>query len=145
MIEEWFPFIWLGLAILLAIVEAATLGLTTIWFALGALLGLLSSVLGLSPILQFLVFLVSSILLLIFTRPIAKNYLKIGAEKTNVDSLLNSEGVVTKKINKFETGLVKVKGQIWTAISEDGEEIEENNIVTIIKIEGVKLIVTVKK
>jgi len=99
---------------------------------------------GLGFYLQTAVFFIVSIVLLYFTRPIAKEYLKIGAQKTNVSEIIGKEGIVKKKIFQYETGQVKIKGQIWTAVSEDGNEIDENSEVVIVRVEGVKAIVRPK-
>lgn len=123
------------------IIEAATLGLTTIWFAAGALIAMISAMLNLPLIGQVIVFLISSAVLLYFTRPLVKEYLKIGSTKTNVNSIIGEVGIVTEKILPFNTGQVKVSGQIWTARSNNNEELDENTRVEIIKVEGVKLIV----
>jgi membrane protein implicated in regulation of membrane protease activity len=76
-----------------------------------------------------------------FTRPIAIKKFNVGKNKTNVDDLIGRDALVTKKIAKFEKGEAKIRGQIWTAISENDEEIEENTECIIVKIEGVKLVV----
>lgn len=135
----------MGLAVLFAIIEAATLGLATIWFAIGALIGLFASLLNLSPWMQVILFLVSSTILLYYTRPIAKKYLKLGSQKTNVDSMIGREGIVTKVIGKYNTGQVKVWGQVWTAVSKDSEEIFEDTPIIVEAVEGVKLIVRLKE
>lgn len=123
------------------IIEGFTLGLTTIWFALGALVAMLVAMIGVGVIGQIFIFLIASAVLVYFTRPIAKKYLKIGATKTNVNSIVGLVGIVTKKIEPFNTGQVKVAGQIWTAKAHDNEEIEVDKQVKVIKVEGVKLIV----
>jgi len=90
------------------------------------------------------IFLGIAILLLIFTRPIAVKKLKIGKEKTNIDSLLGQEAIVTRKITKFDRGEIKVQGKYWTAISENNEDIAEGECIKIIRFEGVKAIVSRK-
>jgi len=127
--------------VLLIIIEAATMGLTTIWFAAGALFAFLVSLTHVHPLIQFGVFLLSSIILLYYTRPLAKKYLKVGSHATNVDSFIGREGIVTKTIEKYNTGQVKVWGQIWTAVSENGEVIPQNSRIRVKAVEGVKLIV----
>ncbi len=102
---------------------------------------MLAAMLHVPIIGQILVFLVSSSVLLYFTRPIAKNYLKIGNTRTNVNSLIGETGIVLKEILTFYKGQVKVNGQIWTARSLDNEEIKENERVEIVRVEGVTLIV----
>jgi len=110
----------------------------------GAVFAIAASAMGFNFYMQTAVFFVASILLLYFTRPIAKEYLKIGAQKTNVSEILGQKGLVKKRILPHETGQVKVKGQIWTAVSEDGKEIEEKREVIVRGVEGVKVIVKEK-
>lgn len=135
------PIIWAVLVVVFAIIEGVTLGLTSIWFAAGALVALLVSLVNLPIYVQVLVFALVSIIMLVYTRPIAQRKLKVGSEKTNVDSMIGESGVVIKSIEEFHTGQVKVKGQIWTAISEGGQFIEEGEEVYVVLVEGVKLIV----
>jgi len=127
-----------------AVIEAVTFGLATIWFAVGAVAAIAASAMGFNFYMQTAVFFVVSIVLLYFTRPIAKEYLKIGAQKTNVSEIIGQKGVVKKRILPHETGQVKIKGQIWTAVSEDGKEIEEKIEVIVTGVEGVKAIVKPK-
>jgi membrane protein implicated in regulation of membrane protease activity len=129
------------LIIVFAVAEAFTLGLTSIWFALGAIVALLVSLLKLPIYLQKAVFLIATLVLVIYTRPIAQKYLRIGVSKTNVSALVGEKGVVMKRVDVYNLGQVKVKGQIWTAKSERGEEIARGEEVEIVAIEGVKLIV----
>lgn len=134
--------LWIIVAVLGGIIEVMTLGLTTIWFSVGALVALLFSMLELPLGIQITVFVVTSSLLLYYTRPIAKKVLKIGHTKTNVDSLEGEVGVVIKEINKFKsTGQVKINGQIWSAKTLHDEVISENEKVEVINVEGVKLVV----
>lgn len=100
-----------------------------------------AALLGLSLTWQILIFLVSSFIIIYFTRPFAINLLKVGQEKTNAQSLVGEIGIVTKEIRPFETGLVKISGQIWTAKSIDKKSIGRNERVMVLAIEGVKLIV----
>ena len=78
---------------------------------------------------------------MLFTKPFVNKHLKVGVNKTNVDSIIGQTGRVKKEIHKFDTGLVKVSGQIWTAISSNNEIIEEDVEVVVMAVEGVKLIV----
>jgi membrane protein implicated in regulation of membrane protease activity len=86
-------------------------------------------------------FLLMSILLVVFTRPFAVKKLSVGKEKTNVYDLVDKEAIVTKRISKFEKGEVKIRGQIWTAISENGEEIAEGTECVVVRFEGVKAVI----
>ena len=134
--------IWLALALIFLIIEGITVGLTTIWFAAGAFVALLLSLIDAQLWLQIVVFLIVSMCLLVFTRKIFVEKLKAGSEKTNVDALIGEEGLVIAKIVPFATGQVKVGGQVWTAIGQETDmTIEKDTPVKIIAIEGVKLIV----
>lgn len=136
-------FVWIGVAVLFAVIEAVTMGLTTIWFSAGAVAACIASLLGAPVIVQVLVFLAASILLLYYTKPLAEKKLKIGSEKTNVEALAGQIGIVTEDIIPYNTGQVKVNGQIWTAVADDREAaITKETEVRILRVEGVKLIVT---
>lgn len=135
--------IWLIIAALCAIIEAITMGLTTIWFAGGAVVSAIAAMIGLSVPIQIGLCLVVSILLIYFTRPIAVKKLKVGKEKTNVDALAGREALVTETIQPFSAGQAKVDGLVWSAVAKDGRStIESGSIVKIEKVEGVKLIVS---
>lgn len=135
--------IWLVIAALCAIIEAITMGLTTIWFAGGAVISAIAAMIGLSVPVQVGLCLVVSILLIYFTRPIAVKKLKVGKEKTNVDALAGREALVTETIQPFSTGQAKVDGLVWSAVAEDEHStIESGSVVKIEKVEGVKLIVS---
>jgi membrane protein implicated in regulation of membrane protease activity len=136
-----FGVLWMIIAIGFALAEGFTLGLTFIWFAGGALLAMIASFLGLHFIVQVIAFIIGSSLMLIYTRPVAKKLLKVGATKTNVDSLIGKEGIVIKELQPFALGQVKVKGQIWSARPEGEQTIAVEQKVEVVRIEGVKLIV----
>lgn len=133
--------IWMAIAIVFAVIEGMTLGLTSIWFAGGALLAMLVGFLGLNIWVQMLAFLIGSAILLVYTRPMAVKIFKIGLIKTNVDSLIGKEGIVIKELQAFSLGQVKLKGQIWSAKPFDEKTIAEGTKVEVVSIEGVKLIV----
>lgn len=137
---SWALF-WTALAIILAIVEAATFGLTTIWFVAGALVALLASWLGFSIYIQVILFFVTSVALLILTRPLVMKYVQAGSVKTNIDSLIGKHAIVTKEISEHVFGQVKLEGQIWTAKGSDDLAFPVGIEVTVEKIEGVKLVV----
>ena len=138
--------IWLIVLVVCLVVEIATLGLTSIWFAGGALLALLIAMIGGPLWLQVLVFLVASIVLLIVTRPIAAKYFNKNREKTNVNSKLGKLAIVTVTIDNLKgEGQIVTEGMEWTARSLDSTVIEEGSVVTIEKIEGVKAIVSIRK
>lgn len=137
-------FYWLIAVVVLLIIEITTLGLTTIWFAGGALVAFLASVLGASFLVQFILFFVVSIVLLCFTRPIAVRYFNNHRARTNYESIIGQTAKVTSVIDNYNlTGSASVNGQEWTARSERDEEIIEVGVqVKIVAIKGVKLIVT---
>ena len=134
---------WLVLMVAFLVIEIATMGLTTLWFAGGALAAFLVGVVG-GPIwLQVGVFFVVSIILLLFTRPIAVKYYNKNRTKTNAESLIGQHAVVKEEINNLEgKGKVYVNGMEWTARTRtDDERIEAESTVSILEIQGVKLIV----
>ncbi|MEG0829993.1 MAG: NfeD family protein [Anaerovoracaceae bacterium] len=134
--------IWLIAAAILAIIEALTTGLTTIWFAGGAVVAAIGAMIGTPILAQVALFLVVSLVLLYFTRPIALKKMKLGSEKTNVDALIGKEALIITKVEPFSTGQGKINGLIWSVVSNDPHmTIEAGTPVEIIRIEGVKLIV----
>ena len=137
--------IWLLLMVAFLVAETLTVGLVSIWFAGGALVAVILSLLEISPLTQVIVFFVVSIGLLLSTRKIFVEKLNTGKENTNVDALIGDTGQVIMAINPMEVGQVKVNGQVWSAIADDQLlTLEEGTHVTIKAIEGVKLIVVPK-
>ena len=135
--------IWLIIAAVCGIIEAATMGLTTIWFTGGAIIASIVAMAKFSLPIQIIVFLIVSILLIYFTRPLAKKRLNIGNEKTNVDALVGREAMVTETIEPFGSGQAKVDGLVWSAIAKDSHTtIQKGTTVIIDRVEGVKLVVT---
>lgn len=139
--------VWLAVAIVLLVVEIITLGLTTIWFAGGALVACVAAALQADFLVQMILFLVVSVVMLFFTRPVAMRYMNKNRTKTNSESLVGKEAVVLQEINNLKaSGQVQLNGIEWTARAENMEDvIEKGAIVCIKKIEGVKLIVTRKE
>lgn len=133
---------WLIVAVSCGIVEALTLGITSIWFLFGALVAWLLAQLNAPLIFQLIAFIIVSVVLLYFTRPILKNKLKVGKHKTNTDLLIGEIGVVIEEIDTMNTlGQVMVKGQVWSAKTKEGKIIKKDSKVEILSIEGVKLVV----
>ena len=130
-------FFWLGLFIILAIFELMTINLVSIWFALGALITTFVSLITDNMMIQLAVFTISSILLLILTRNLAKKLKKTKVVPTNLDQVIGKIGIVTEDIEKNGIGEVKVLGKKWSAYSD--REIKKDEKVKIISIEGVKL------
>ena len=136
---------WLAVFVLLIVIELATMGLTTIWFAGGAVAGFIASMLGANVVIQAVVFFVVSIVLLIFTRPFAVRYINSNKTKTNIDGLIGQEALVLEEINNIrETGCARLEGKEWTARSVDDSVIPADTVVIVERIEGVKLIVKPK-
>ncbi|MDR0287458.1 MAG: NfeD family protein [Clostridiales bacterium] len=149
-IYEFFltPWFWLILTVIFSLLElACSFNLITIWFAISSFF-----LVFISGITEFLdkpirfrlhlgIFLGLSLLLFIFTRPIAIKKLKIGREKTNIDSLLGQDAIVTKEIKKYERGEIQLQGKYWTAISETDEEMNKGDNCVVVKFEGVKAVV----
>ena len=135
------PLAWLGILAILLVIEAITVGLTTVWFAGGAFVACIASWLGGGIVVQLLLFFGVSVVLLIFTRPLAVRYMNKGVEKTNAESLLGKRVIQTVN-NLAQTGQVRINDIEWTARTvDDGEEIPTGAVVEIEEIRGVKLIV----
>jgi len=137
---------WLIAVIALGVAEAVTVGLVTVWFAIGALAALISSLFGGPLWLQILLFIVVTAVTLVTTRPIVKKYFGKNSHKaTNADMVIGKEAHVTEAIDNLKgTGAVRCMGKEWSARSENGESRAEGEIVLAVKIEGVKLIVKPK-
>lgn len=134
--------IWLVVLAILLVIEFLTLGLTTVWFAGGALVAFLVSLAGGPLWLQLLLFIAVSVVLLLFTRPLAMKYLNKDVQKTNVDSIPGEKGIVTATIDNLKAeGQVTIKGMEWSARAKDGNVIEKGKVVRVTSVEGVKLIV----
>lgn len=141
------PVHWVILFIVLLVIELMTLGLTTIWFAGGALAGLIANICGLDFWSQMMVFVAVSFILLFFTRPFAVKYVNKRHVATNVDELIGMEGIVLEEIDNLRaSGRVQVRGMEWTARSQNQEQkIAKDKIIEVCAIEGVKLIVKEKE
>ena len=134
---------WLVLLIVLLGIEMATMGLTTIWFAGGALVAILAALLHAPIIVQIVLFFLVALVLLIFTRPVAVRYFNKDRIRTNVESIVGKQAIVTEEIDNLQAkGKVTVNGQEWTARSVvAGKAIEAGAVVTVESVSGVKLMV----
>ncbi len=142
--EHYILFIWLGVFVVTLGIEAATADLASIWFSAASLVAMLIAVVVPElVILQIIVFLIISIALLLFVRPTIKNYLKTNKLATNSDSLIGKYCKVVSPILVGERGSVKIEGKIWTAISNCGKDLEKDQKVKVLAIQGNKLIVEV--
>lgn len=137
-----YGILWLVAMIAFVVIECISYQLMSIWMAVGAGAGLIAYFVGADFLVQFVVFIVVSIALIALTRPFASKFLNSKNEKTNIDNLLGKKGIVIKRIDNIKgTGTIKLGGIEWSARAEDTNEIEEDEIVEVVRIEGVKAIV----
>lgn len=135
--------VWLALIILFIVIEIATVGLTSIWLAGGALAAFILNFAGVDLAWQIVAFFVVSIALMVFTRPFAKKYINKDRTKTNYEEVIGKTVKVTERIDNLnETGTAVYNGQEWTARAKNPTEIfEEGSFAKVIDVMGVKLIV----
>jgi membrane protein implicated in regulation of membrane protease activity len=135
-------FLWVVVIILSVVIEASTLGLCGIWFAVGGLAALLAASIGLAPTAQLVIFVLFSGALLLLVRPFCKRFLSAKPEATNADRLIGQTATVTEQIEgAANTGQVRLSGQLWTARSTDGAVIPIGATVRVTQIVGVKVMV----
>ena len=134
---------WLIALVVLLLIEGATVTLVCIWFAGGALIGMLAAALHAPIWLQVLLFLLVSIILLVYTRPIAMKFFNKDREKTNVSGIIGKQAIVVDEIDNLQgLGQVTVGGQEWTARNVvEGEIIPVGTVVVVEEVKGVKLMV----
>lgn len=134
--------IWLLLAGLFFIGEMITVGFLIFWLGIGALLAMIVSFFTSNIIIQTAVFVISSIILILATKPFVKKFVDVKKTNTNVFSIIGKKALVIQEVDPINAkGQIKVNSEIWSAESENGEKIEEGSEVEIIKINGVKAIV----
>ncbi len=135
--------LWLVLLVVLFGIEMATMGLTTIWFAGGALVAIIAALLHAPFIVQIVLFFLVALVLLVFTRPVAVRYFNKDRIRTNVESVVGMQAIVTEEIDNLqEKGKVTVNGMEWTARNVAAEKpIEAGAVVTVESVSGVKLMV----
>ena len=140
--EQYMPFIWIGFAVLMAVCEAFTSQLVSIWFVLGSVCAAITSIFTDSIPIQSAVFLVVSLIALVVTRPLVNKFKKKkGKTSTNADRVIGKIGIVISDIEDVQkVGQVKVEGEIWTAKSQSAP-ITKDCKIRVLAIEGVKLIV----
>lgn len=140
--EQFMPYIWLAIIIVMSIFEACTAQFVSIWFVLGALVAMLISIFYPSITLQIIAFILVALLTLLLTRPFVKKLLNFKKEDTNSGRFIGKTGLVIQTINnKIGEGQVSVLGNIWTARSKDDSIIKEGENVIVESIQGVKLVV----
>lgn len=139
--ELW--ILWLIIIFVLIVAEVSTVNLVSVWFIASGIVSLILSFFIESFYIQFAVFVILGIILLITTRPIFQKMLKVKDEKTNLDRVIGMTAIVTETITKNEVGEVKVDGKRWSAISK--KKIEKGEEAIVEEIDGVKLIVRKKE
>lgn len=133
---------WLGLMLLFALAEAATVGLVSIWFVGGSLAGLVVNLLGGSAAVQLLAFALGSAVLLICLRPFVRRYITPRKTATNANAALGRTALLTQTVDNLQgTGALKLDGKEWTVRSTDGSVLPAGTLVKIVRLEGVKLLV----
>ena len=135
---------WLILIIVLVIIELATMGLTTIWFATGAVVAMIASVIGVPVWLQIILFILVSFIMLLFTRPVAVKHFNKERIKTNVETMVGKQAIVVSEIDNLQgIGRVMVDGVEWTGRSLDKKvTFSVGEVVVVVLVEGNKLIVS---
>ena len=133
--QQWIS--WLILVVLLTIIELMTINLATIWFVISGIIALVISIFYDNYTIQFAVFVIGGVILLITTKPFLTKYLKTHKEKTNVDRIIGMTGKVTEKITKNENGAIKIDGKEWTAYSD--HTINKDELAQVLEIKGVKV------
>ena len=139
---EWFAGVWFILLVLFIWMETSTVAMVSTWFAIGSLAAMIVSLCGGQLWLQAVVFVVVSAVLLLSLRPIAKRYFTPRIVKTNVDAVVGSQGIVLEDVdNVAAQGRVKLGAMEWSARSADGSPIAKDTLVTVDRVEGVKVFV----
>ncbi len=138
---------WLAVMVIMLIIEIATLGITTIWFAGGALVAFVMAMFDVPFLVQVFVFLIVSLILLIFTRPVAVKYFNKDRARTNVESMIGRQAIVVSEVDNLQgIGRVTVGGQEWSArTTQDGIVLPVGAVVIVKNVNGVKLIVEEQK
>jgi membrane protein implicated in regulation of membrane protease activity len=140
---NWAAIFWLILLVVFLMVEGSTVTMVSIWFAAGALVALLASLLNAPIAVQVVLFFAVSCITLSMLRPLVRKYVTPKVVKTNVDAIIGKQGLVTTAINNVTaTGQVKLGTMEWTARSTSGDPIEAGTLVKVDHIEGVKVFVT---
>lgn len=134
---------WFIAFVVLLVIELVTVNLVTIWFAIGAVAAIITTIFTDSILIQCIVFTVVSVISLLITKPLIKKFKKFEVEPTNSDRVIGKVGEVTQKIGRNKYGEVKVYGNTWTASSKQVINVGER--VKVLSIDGVKLVVEKEK
>ena len=135
--------IWLIAAIVLAVIELSTMGLVTIWFAIGAVVAMIGALLGAGLVVQLVLFILVSLIILVAARPLAEKYLNRNVKKTNIDAVVGRKLIAKTDIDNLKgTGKIDMEGSTWLAASSSDEiTIPAGTEVVVVKVVGAKLIV----
>ncbi len=134
-------WIWLIMAGILLIIEIFTQGFLVFWFSVAAAITTIVSIFTSNILIQVLVFVISSTILLFFTKKFSdKIKSKDANKKFNIDTIIGETGVVEKEVSKLKFGVVKVGGSTWTAVTKE-ETIEVGQVVIVKEVDGVKLVI----
>lgn len=134
--------LWLIIAGACLIAEVFTVGFLLFFPGIGAIIAFIAALLGATFTLQVIIFVISTILLIIFIRPIiAKMFKRKTPTPMNSESLIGKTGFVLKQIEGDKKGQVKVAGEIWSAVCKEDQVIEEDSKIIVKEIKGVKLFV----
>ena len=140
---NWAAVFWLAMIVVFLLAEGATVALVSTWFAIGSLAAMLVALTGAGVGFQVSIFVIVSAICLTALRPLVRKHIKPKLTKTNVDAVTGTTGLVTAPIdNVMAQGQVKLGPMEWTARSESGEPIPAGTLVQVVRIEGVKAIVS---
>ncbi|MDD6604193.1 MAG: NfeD family protein [Eubacteriales bacterium] len=138
--------VWAALILAFGVMEGVTVQLVSIWFVLGSVAGLIAAISGAPVVAQVLICIGVSVISLVATRPLVKKRLTATRQSTNADRCIGNDAVVVEDINNLDAvGTVKADGKLWSARSSGGDIIPADSIVTVERIDGVKLIVSLKE
>lgn len=130
-------WIWLGIIIVLSIIEAETVSIVSIWFIISGIISLILSLFNVDFTICFAIFVIIGVILMITTRKSLLKVLKVKKENTNLDRIIGKKGVVTEEIDKDNIGEVKVDGKLWSAYSK--QTLPKGTIIKVLEINSVKL------
>lgn len=136
-ILENLPWFWVAVTVISVVIEALTLSLTTIWFAISGFVMVFIAFTPLPFIAQMFIFVVLALVLLIFTRPFLYKKMNLKTIATNYQSVIGQQALVTKRITSMEKGAIKLNGMEWTAAVKGEETLEEGSRCTVDEIIGV--------
>lgn len=141
---EGMVFVWLFVIVAAIVLEASTVSLVSIWFVPSACISMILALCDVKLWIQLMVFFAVFLLLMVILRPVFKKNMGLKIVPTNADTLIGMQAVVIEPIDNLHAkGQVKIRGQVWTARSANEKIVyEEDEVVTVVAIEGVKLICT---